>query len=143
MKYLILLSALFLTACSSTSGVNIGDTMNLIAQSEDSAPNGVQGTFRFRIKASGIRKGEVFLNTELDYRDRRAITILLSPNIISEFTKRYGSPPDVYFVGKQIEVKGEAKRAKIYFFSRGRKTEKYYFQTHIKVSSVGQIKVLG
>jgi len=136
------MSALVLTACSLTSNVNIADTMNLIALTEEKAPNGVQGTFKFLIKASGIKRDKVYLNTELDYRDRRAITISVAPNIVSAFTRKYGSPPDNYFVDKTIEVTGEAKRVKIYFISKGRMTSKYYFQTHIKVSSVEQIKVV-
>jgi len=117
--------------------------MNLIALTEEKAPNGVQGTFKFLIKASGIRRDRVYLNTELDYRDRRAITISVAPNIVTEFTSKYGSTPDNYFVDKTIEVTGEAKRVKIYFISKGRMTSKYYFQTHIDVSSVEQIKVVG
>lgn len=117
--------------------------MNLIALTEENAPNGVEGTFKFQVKASGERRGEVFLNTELDYRDRRNVTIALSPKIISQLTEQYGSSPDSYFLDKTIEVTGEAKRVKIYFISKGQMTSKYYFQTHINVSSVEQIKVLG
>jgi len=124
LKYLILMFVLVLSACSSTSNVNISETMNLIASTEESAPKGVNGTFNFLIKASGVRRGEVFLNTELDYRDRRAITIAIAPNVIAEFTKKYGSTPEVYFVDKKIEVTGEAKRVKIYFISKGRMTNK-------------------
>ncbi len=116
--------------------------MNLIASTEESAPEGVSGTFNFLIKASGVRRGEVFLNTELDYRDRRAITIAIASNVVNEFTKKYGSAPEAYFVDKKIEVTGEAKRVKIYFISKGRMTNKYYFQTHINVSSIEQVKVL-
>ena len=109
---------------------------------EKSAPEGVNGTFNFLIKASGVRKGEVFLNTELDYRDRRAITITIAPNVVAEYTKKYGSTPEAYFIDKKIEVTGEAKRVKIDFISNGRVTNKYYFQTHINVSSLEQIRLL-
>lgn len=142
MKYLILIATLTLSACSSTSSINITDTMNLIALTEENAPIGVHGTFKFQIKASGSRRGEVFLNTEMDYRDRRAITIVLKPNTIAEFTDKYGSTPEAYFIDKKIQVTGEAKRVKIDFISKGRITNKYYFQTHIKVSALKQIKVL-
>ncbi|MDA8621952.1 hypothetical protein N9L48_04815 [Psychrosphaera sp.] len=143
MKYLILISTLFLGACSSTPNVNIADTMNLIALTEENAPDGVKGIFKFQVKASGIRRGEVFLNTELDYRDRRAVTIAISPKIVSQLTDKYGSSPGTYFIDKTVEVTGEAKRVKIYLIYKGLKTSKYYFQTHINVSSIEQIKVLG
>jgi len=115
--------------------------MKLIALSEQSAPNGVQGTFNFLIKATGNRRGDIFLNTEDDYKDRRAITIVLSPKVSSDFTSKYGSTPDLYFINKTIEVTGEAKREKIYFYSKGRVTTKYYYQTHIDVTSLDQIKI--
>lgn len=140
MKYFVLVMALLLSACSSTNS-NIADTMNLIALSEESAPNGVKGEFNFLIKAVGKRRGTVFLNTELDYRDRRAVSIVLSPKVVSELTKQYASTPETYFTNKHITVKGEAKREQIYFYSKGRITPKYYYQTHIDVTSIDQISV--
>lgn len=84
----------------------------------------------------------VYLNTELDYRDRRSITIALHPKVIAAFTKKCGISPKVYFLNKNIEVTGKAKQIKVWFFSNGKRTEKYYFQTHIRVKSLNQIKVL-
>ena len=146
MKYLLLLSVLVLSACTTTSevtsNVELTDAMRLIEQTEINAPDGVKGAFQFQIKASGIQRNNIYLNTELDYRDRRSITISLDPKTILEFTKKYGSSPDSYFINKTIEVTGEAKRMRIDFYSNGKRTEKYYFQTHIRVTSIGQIKVL-
>jgi len=146
LKCLILISILVLSACSSTSKIStssdIANIMNLIALTEEKAPNGIKGTFQLPIKAAGVQRGIVYLNTETDYRDRRNITIALHPKLIDAFTKKYGSSPNSYFLNKTIEVTGEAKRMKIYFLSKGKITKKYYFQTHIKVSSLSQIKVL-
>ena len=101
MKYLILLSILVLSACTTTSGVTSNpvstDVMRLIEQTEANAPGGVKGTFQFSIKASGIERNVVYLNTELDYRDRRNFTVALHPKTIEAFTKKYGSSPDAYF----------------------------------------------
>ncbi|TQF70651.1 hypothetical protein [Pseudoalteromonas luteoviolacea] len=138
MKYLVLASTLLLGACSST--YNLDQTMDLIAATEENAPNGVQGTFQFEIKAGDKIRGEVFLNTQEDYRDRRSITIALTPEVVKEFIRKEGLTPNVYFIGKKVEVTGEAKREKIAFFSRGKKTSKYYFQTHITVDSLDQIQ---
>lgn len=147
MKYFILFLPLFLSACSSTpnskADVNLTETMALIAQTEAKAPEGVSGTFTFLIKASGERRGEVYLNSELDYRDRRSVTIVLTPTLAKMLTSKYGMSPEKYFVDKTIEVEGMAKRAKISFYSRGRMTDKYYFQTHVYVSSPEQIKLIG
>jgi hypothetical protein len=146
MKYFILLSVLVLSACTTTpevtSNVVSTDVMRLIEQTEINAPRGVKGTFTLSIKASGIERKIVYLNTELDYRDRRSITVALHPNTITAFTNKYGSSPDDYFVNKNIEVTGEAKQIKIWFVADGKRTEEYYFQTHIRVKSINQIKVL-
>jgi hypothetical protein len=135
-----------LSACTATPEVTPNsvstDVMRLIEQTEVNAPEGVKGTFIFSIKASGIERKVVYLNTELDYRDRRSITVALHPKTIAAFTKKYGSSPEAYFINKNIEVTGEAKQMKILFVSDGKRTEKYYFQTHIRVKSINQIKVV-
>lgn len=141
MKYLMVFFALMLSACNSTSS-NIADTMNLIALSEENAPKGVEGQFNFLIKASGKRRGTVFLNTQLDYRDRRALSIVLSPNVVSDLTNKYSSAPENFFINKNISVSGEAKREQIYFYSKGKMTSKYYYQTHINVTSIEQISIV-
>ena len=146
MKYLLLLSILVLSACTTTPEITSKaastDVMRLIEQTAVNAPKSVKGTFQFSIKASGIERKVVYLNTELDYRDRRSITVALHPKTIAAFTEKYGSSPEVYFINKNIEVTGEAKQMKIWFGSNGKRSEKYYFQTHIRVKSINQIKVL-
>jgi hypothetical protein len=146
MKHFVLLSILVLSACSTTPATTPPsaptDVMQLIVQSEASAPKGIKGTFQLSIKASGMENGTTYLNTELDYRDRRNITLALLPNTIAAFTAKYGSAPDTYFVNNNVEVTGEAKRFKTWFSVNGKRTDKYYFQTHINVGSIDQIKVL-
>jgi hypothetical protein len=147
MKYLIILSALIFSACSSTPHIIVTpastDVMRLIEQAAISTPKGVKGTFQISIKAASIERKVVYLNTELDHRDRRSITVALHPKVVAEFTNKYGSSPDSYFINKDIEVIGEARQLKIWFYSNGKRTKKYYFQTHIRIISVNQIKVLG
>jgi hypothetical protein len=116
--------------------------MNLIALTEDKAPDGIKGTFQLPIKASGIQRDIIYLNTQIDYRDRRNVTVAIHPKLVDALTKKYGASPDSYFINKTLEVTGEARRMKIYFFSKGKITKKYYFQTHIRVASLNQIKVL-
>jgi len=141
----ILMLCTSLAIANNQSSSNIASVMNLIALTEQNAPNGVKGTFQFLIKASGIAGGVIYLNTEHDYRDRRNISIELSSNIIEALEKKYGDEPEDFFINKAIEVTGEAKRVTIYFGDkrrRGRKNVSYYFQTHIKVDSMEQIKLL-
>ncbi|MBH0027394.1 MULTISPECIES: hypothetical protein [unclassified Pseudoalteromonas] len=147
MKYLTLLSVLALSACSSVQqlpalGEGTTANMNLIALSEQSAPQGVSGTFKFYIKTAGSQYGDVFLNTENDYRDRRAITISIDSKVAAKLTEKYGQSAETFFIDKTIEVTGEAKRVTIDFLSKGRKTNKYYYQTHVDVNSVDQIRIV-
>jgi hypothetical protein len=118
--------------------------MEIIKAAADSAPKSVGGKFTFKIKATGIQAGDnrVFLNTELDYRDQRNITIALSSNAVKELENLTGSAPINFFKGKTIEVQGEAQRVRINFTSMGRRTEKYYYQTHIRVTQASQIKIV-
>lgn len=146
MRYLILLSMLILSGCSSTSTVNsntdVASVMNLIALTEENAPRGVKGTFQFPIKAAGSQNSVIFLNTETNYRDRRNISVAIHPKLIDALTIKYGVSPEIFFINKTVEVTGEAKRVKIHLAVDGRKTTKYYFQTHVRVTSLNQIKVL-
>ena len=147
LKYLTLLSVLTLSACSSVQhlpalGEGTIANMNLIALSEQSAPKGVSGTFQFYIKTAGSQYGDVFLNTEADYRDRRAITISIDSKVAAKLTEKYGQSADTFFIGKTIEVTGEAKRVTIDFLSKGRKTNKYYYQTHVAVNSINQLRIV-
>jgi len=41
-----------------------------------------------------------------------------------------------------LEVTGKVERIKIYMYKNGKRTKKYYFQTHIRVISIEQIRVL-
>jgi len=146
MRYLILLSILILGGCSSTptfdSNSDIANIMNLIALTEENAPKGVKGTFQFPIKAAGSQNNVIFLNTQTDYRDRRNISVAIHPKLIDALTMKYGTSPEMFFINKTVEVTGEAKRVKIHLTVDGRRTAKYYFQTHVRVSSLNQIKVL-
>jgi len=146
MKLIIILLTLFLSACSTTSNnftsKNSNELMKVIQLSEAAAPNGVNGTFEMYIKATGAERSVVFLNTELDYRDRRNVSVALHPKLSKKLTELYGVAPEIYFVNKTIKATGTAKRVKILFISNGKPTKKYYYQTHIRVSSLKQIKVL-
>jgi len=146
MKYLILLSILFLSACSSTSEVasksEATDIIQLIEKAKRRFPEPVRGTFQIPIKATGIKNGVVYLNSNLDYREPTNITLALAPSTIEKFTNYYNSSPDLYFKNKTLEVTGKVDRIKIYMYKNGKRTKKYYFQTHIRVISIEQIRVL-
>ncbi|MFC3194921.1 hypothetical protein ACFODZ_11785 [Marinicella sediminis] len=111
----------------------------IIEKTEARAPDGLTGEFKLHIKNSGKQLARLFLNTQEDYRDRRNITVTLLPSFQEAFQKKYNENIRSYFEDHTILVRGEAKRMKVWFFSNGRRTEKYYFQTHIIVSDLDQI----
>jgi hypothetical protein len=117
--------------------------MDVIADAADAAPKEVYGEFVFKIQSSGERRNTIYLNTEIDYRDQRNVTIALHPKTFSQLKAKYGASPKDFFKGKSISVKGYAKRVRIEFLSEGRPTGKYYFQTHIRVNDISNIKVIG
>ena len=145
MKLLFLTFVLVISGCSTTSlqsPISYSDSIEVIRTAAESAPNGVEGLYTLKIKAVGSQGPYFYLNTELDYRDQRAVTVALHPSTIEQFTAKYGTSPQDYFVDKSIRVEGQAKRVRINFISQGKKTEKYYYQTHIRVTDVSQIEVI-
>lgn len=96
----------------------------------------------FKVKATGRLEGRVFLNTEYDYRDPRNITIVLSPEIATEFEKMHEMSPEAYFLKKRVLVKGQLVQVKIWFSSNGKRSNKYYYQTHMRVASMDDINLV-
>jgi hypothetical protein len=144
---------LVLTAlCASTSAYS-GEVLPLspveaVQLAASVAPDqGVQGKFLLTVKASGDdkRRGKVYLNSELDYRDQRNLTIEIERSAFPELEAKYGKNLKTYFIGKQVLVSGIAKRVTIFFGKprisavNGKPRSNYYFQTHVQVLSADQI----
>jgi hypothetical protein len=116
--------------------------LEIIRSAAASAPDAIEGEYVLKIKGAGNQGPFVYLNTETDYRDQRAVTVAIHPRIVPMFTAKYGATPEEYFVGKSIIVTGPAKRIRINFTSQGKPSGKYYYQTHIRVMDISQIKVV-
>ena len=111
MKIVLLSIVLVLAGCAAKQPVSSlktdivhSDTMEIIRSAAESAPSGVQGEFILEIKAAGNQGPFIYLNSELDYRDQRAVTIAIHPRVTPLFIQRYSVPPQEYFVGKTIAV---------------------------------------
>jgi hypothetical protein len=108
---------------------------------------GIRGTFLITVKASGEdkKRKEIYLNSELDYRDQRNLTVRIEPSAIPGLEARFGKDLKKVFIGKQILVTGTATRVTIIFGKprvsavNGGLRNKYYFQTHVSVASAEQI----
>lgn len=146
MKSIVLVLIFLLAGCTATTShttPTFSDTMEIIKVAADSAPHGVPGQYTLQIVATGSQGQYVYLNTEKDYRDQRSVTVALHPNLITQLTAKYGVPPQEYFIGKAIMVSGKAQRVKIAFLSGGKPTDKYYYQTHIRLRDISQLTVVG
>ena len=113
-----------------------------VMMAASSAPRTVPGIFTLQVKATGKDKQRVYLNSELDYRDQRNLTISIDPRTAKALTVKYGTPPEDFFKGKTIEVRGAARRVTIGFFENKRPTGLYYYQTHVGVGHSSQIQLV-
>ncbi len=102
----------------------------------------VKGVFEFTIRASGKEKNKGYLNSNLNYRTKYNLTIVLSKHIRKRLTEKYGKDPLDFFIGKKVRVKGEAKKAKIHKIENKKVTNLVYFQSHIVLDTIKNIEIV-
>ncbi len=144
----------FVLAFSVTSAIAIADDtppapsgeistpMQAVQHAAERAPEGFAGIFEFKVRATGADAGLIFLNSEQDYRDQRTLTVAVSPAAAASLEVRLGKPPREALIGQTVRVSGIAHRATIWLTANGRRTDKYYYQTHVDVSSADQIELI-
>ena len=102
----------------------------------------VRGVFELHVRTTGWQDSLLYLNSELDYRDQRSLTVAITPAAEQALRDRFGEDPVSALKGKKIQVSGAAQRVTIWFFCDGKRTEKYYYQTHVPVFRADQITVI-
>ncbi|SEM27072.1 hypothetical protein SAMN05428989_3576 [Pseudoxanthomonas sp. GM95] len=136
-----------LAACATHPDARLGNADTIaprqaIERAADAAPKVVTGTFAMPVRATGMQHGITFLNSEADYRDQRNLTIAITPMAAQALEDRFDAPLSKALVGKDIVVKGAARRVKIYFIDDdGKATDKYYYQTHVQVTAADQLQL--
>ena len=108
----------------------------------DAAPSAVGGVFDVQVRATGDQDGIIYLNTEIDYRDQRNLSVDIPPDVAAALQTKYGESPETFFKGKHLAVTGAAQRVTIWFFANGVQTDKYYYQTHVKVTDPSQLQIV-
>lgn len=142
-----LLAIALIAGCASTSSSLTGSESGAILPHQavllaaEAAPASVKGSFLMTVQATGVDRNLSYLNSELDYRDQRNLTIAISPEATQQLALRFGASPLVALKGKEIMVRGAATRARIDITNSGKATGKYYYQTHVYVGNADQITV--
>lgn len=136
---------LLLAAFAVCGGAQAEDTITpqqAIERAAEAAPASVKGVFVMDVHATGRQNGNLYLNSQADYRDQRNLTIAIAPDVATTLQTKFGEVPDTFLVGKRIAVTGEAKRVTIWFLWNGVPTEKYYYQTHVELTAADQLQIL-
>lgn len=112
-----------------------------VLQAAAAPRTGVTGVFAMTVKATG-RTDRIHLNSEADYRDPRNLSIAVTPRAAAQLEARLHAPADEALQGRRILVSGTARRTRIDFLVDGKRSGKYYYQTHVQVTDASQIQVL-
>ena len=106
-----------------------------------SQPDGVVAVFEITVRRGEQVGTNYFLGSEDDYRDPRNLSIRISKPAQTELRKKFGKDLALAFIGEKLLVAGKAKRARIASLdSAGRRTGRYYYQTHVAVRHPLQIE---
>lgn len=118
------------------------DPVQAVIYASQAGENGYSGTFGMSVRNLGVNPRQVYLNSELNYREQLNVSVRMDMEVVRFLRRTYGNDWLNEIVGKQIEVEGEAKREVIWFRCNDERTSSYYYQTHIHVSRPEQFKIL-
>ena len=105
--------------------------------------DGLTGIFRLPVLATGADSQSGYLNSELDFRDQRCLTVEIPGSLMQPLANSIGANPLTFYRGKTIEVEGTAKRITIRVSDQnGDPTSIYYYQTQVRLDDTSKIRVL-
>lgn len=113
----------------------------LAAKRHDETGRMLPGVFRMTVAATGRDNERVYLNSMQDYRDPRCLTLRFGPKARDAFRAAHGMEPDAFFKGKDVTVVGVARRARIEILPGSNSTESHYYQTHVDIVEIDQIRL--
>lgn len=103
---------------------------------------GVAGDFELTVRAVGEQNGNLFINSEADYRDRNCLTVAIPGRLLARlFQTTDRAAIERRLVGKRIVVSGIARQVRIDISDSGKPTGKYYYQVHVRVNEARQMRV--
>lgn len=92
-------------------------------------------------KFAGARSGLIRFSFP-DYRDEKCLTFALTIEDIDVLQAKLGADPATALIGKKVRASGWAERNKIWYFSNGVKTDRFYYQTKVRVRDVADLEIL-
>lgn len=130
-----------IVGCSSTPNNPKGwiEPAEAVRAANANPGSGIRGTFVITVRAIGRQDGRTYLNSELDYRDQRCLTVEMTDAVASKLEEQIGAPIQS-LKDQRILVAGQARRVKIVFRNdQGADSGYYYYQTHVSVTDPAQI----
>ena len=106
-------------------------------------PDGVSGIFELVVRSAGRADGQLYLNSQPDYRDQRNLAVEVTPAVERALQARLGGPIEQSLLRRTIAVRGTARRTRIDFNHDGAPTGLYYYQTHLALRSDRDLTVEG
>jgi len=113
-----------------------------ISKAADAAPGGVVAVYDMSVRRADLDNGTLYLNSEVDYRDQRNLTVSIPARALPRLRKALGEDLESRLKGQRILVLGKARRVRIDFTSSGRPTGKYYYQTHVLLTDPAQLQIV-
>lgn len=144
LKIKALFLSLFLTGCATQVPLQKDalSPQQAIMMAADVAPQPVYVTVDLQVRGIGMQNGFTYLNSEKDYRDQRNVSLEITPEVLAQVEAKFGGQLAAFARGKHVLVKGPARRVTIWFFDdEGRRSDKFYYQTHVRVSDPAQIQL--
>jgi len=113
-SWLACFALLSLSARAAPPSLTMIEPPQAIAMADAATPRmGAAGRFSMRVATTGRVGGSVFANSSSDYRAPDDLSFRFSPNVVAEFTRRYGTSPELALKGKTLIVDGTVRRVLI------------------------------
>ena len=146
MRFALLLPVLLLSAgCAHRSvtappmtAAGLITPAEAVHAANDDPRNGISGTFLVTVRNIDLTGHGLYLNSETDYRHQANLTVWLAPDQADAL--QLDNLPLERLVNRRLLVQGTARRAKIVFSTDGIPSDKYYYQTQLRLNDPRQVR---
>lgn len=148
MRFALLLPVLLLSAgCAHRSvtappmtAAGLITPAEAVHAANDDPRNGISGTFLVTVRNIDLTGHGLYLNSETDYRHQANLTVWLAPDQADALRAQLDNLPLERLLNRRLLVQGTARRAKIVFGTDGIPSDKYYYQTQLRLNDPRQVR---